>query len=202
MRLEPVGTCAELTMEHAEAAARSAAAMRALLSWVEKTARPGEGAPKVLMAVARLVDAEWLGGTPYVEITGGEEETRLAILVDHGFGMRERVFPAVVMQVPVDEFARAVRLAPHLVAPLVATTRDDVLVLAPPGHTLDEPQEPIPIDSASLNEGDRITTPPHQLMVGSRIAPRDPTAHTHPTVRRMVAVRPEAFRKGGRKDEE
>lgn len=197
MGLYSLASCAELTAEHAEQAARSSVSLRALLSWASEVARPGEGAPKVLMAIARLVGAEWFEGTPFVEIRGDDSTTMLSVFADHGFGIRERVVPVARLAVGFDEFARAVRLAPRLVAPFHATETADSLVLAPADVTPDEPAQPIVIDEQSLHENERTTAPPPQEArpsTGRPPAPDQSGIHTRPTVRRMVAVRPEAFR--------
>jgi hypothetical protein len=168
MHLEGLGSCAELTTEHAEEAARSAAFMRTLLDWAAKVARPGQGGPKILMALARMARADWVEGTPYVEIKGNESETSIAILVDTEMTVREPLFPPTRMRVPIDEFTRAVRLAPQLIAPLRSGHRGEVLVLSLPNT----PKEPVEKNNM----------------------------HTHPTVRRMVVVRPEALRRDNNDD--
>jgi hypothetical protein len=207
MSLERLASCAELTTEHAEAAARSASSLRAFFTWAADIARPGEGAPKVLMPIARLAHADWLEGTPYVEVRGDDATTTVSIFADLGMGIRERVVPLARLHVPFDEFARAVRLAPQLVAPFRAAQRGGALVLTPPEMT-DEPSarsggESIRIDERSLHEQERKTAPPppttREVRPVTEAPPPVPDqsgVHTHPTVRRMVAVRPEAFRSG------
>ncbi len=203
MDLDALTSCAELTAEHADEAASSPASLRALLAWASEIARPGEGAPKVLMAIARLVSAEWFEGAPYVEIRGDDSTAALSVFADHGIGIRERVVPEARLRVPADEFVRAVRLAPQLVAPFLVREHEDVLVLAAPDALL-EPAETIVIDEQSLYEQARTTAPPPQDGRPSTVRP--PTTdrsgiHTKPTVRRMVAVRPEAFRRGSDDDD-
>ena len=209
MHLEALASCAELTTEHAERAARSSASLRALLTWASEIARPGEGAPKVLMAIARLVGAEWIDGTLFVEIRGNETTTTISIFADHGMGIRERVVPLARLPVGFDEFVRAVRLAPQLVAPFRATEKNGALLLSPPDAAPEEPMEPIVIAQQSLHQNERTTAPPLAAQ-GNKAKSGHPSTdrpsipdqsgiHTAPTVRRMVAVRPEAFR--SRKDD-
>lgn len=195
MRFDSLASCAELTTAHADEAARSSSSLRALLAWASEIARPGEGAPKLLMAVARLTDAEWFEGTPFVEIRGDDATTTLSIFADHGMGIRERVVPLTRLAVGFDEFARAVRLAPRLVAPFRALEKDDALVLCPPDAAPEEPIETIVIDQQSLHENERTTSPPPQVRPITKRPVADQSGiHTRPTVRRMVAVSPEAFR--------
>jgi len=152
------------------------------------------------MAIARLVDADWFEGTPYVEIRGDESTTTLSLFADHGLGIRERVVPLTKLRVGFDEFERAVRLAPQLVAPFSVNAGDDALSLTAPDASLEEPSETIVIDEQSLHEQARTTAPPPH---GDRTTAGRPGVadqsgiHTRPTVRRMVAVRPEAFRSKG-----
>ena len=202
MHLDALASCAELTTEHAEQAARSSASLRALLTWASEIARPGEGAPKVLMAIARLVGADWVEGVLFVEIRGNESSTTLSIFADHGMGIRERVVPLTRLSVGFDEFVRAVRLAPKLVAPFVATEKGGALVLSPPDAAPEEPIETIVIAEQSLHDNERTTAPPPHGARPTTDRPSIPDQsgiHTAPTVRRMVAVRPEAFR--SRKDD-
>jgi hypothetical protein len=189
MYLEGLASCAELTTEHAAEAAESSTSMRTLLAWASRIARPGEGAPKLLMAMARLARAEWVDGAVYLEISGHDLETSIARFTDHGTGIRERLLPPVLLRVSVEEFMRAVRLAPQLIAPLHGIQRGDKLILAESGTSIDE-RPSIPIAATSLLEHERKTTPPP----GATSPAYDTGLHTHPTVRRMVAVRPEALR--------
>lgn len=151
----------------------------------------------MLMVLGRLVSAEWFEGAPFVEIRGDDTTTTISIFADHGMGIRERVVPLTRLSVGFDEFARAVRLAPRLVAPFRAMEKGDALLLCPPDAIVDEPVETIAIDEQSLHENERTTAPPPR---GARPASRRPAIadqsgiHTRPTVRRMVAVSPEAFR--------
>lgn len=220
MYLDGLASCAELTTEDAEEASRSANGMRALFAWAARVSRPGEGAPKLLMAMARLAETDWIEGTPVIEISGSASETTIAIFSDHGMGIRERVLPQAKLGVPVDEFARAVRLAPQLIRPFLAQERKGMVVLTPPEADVapDSTREAIAIDEKSLHEQERKTAPPPEgvpappepTMTPAEPATTPPPAdaaalaskeevsgvHTHPTVRRMVAVRPEAVRSG------
>ncbi|MBX3215963.1 MAG: hypothetical protein KF850_28240 [Labilithrix sp.] len=206
MYLDALASCAELTTEHAEEAARSSTSLRVLLNWAADIARPGEGGPKVLMVIARLAHAEWFEGTPYVEIRGDDSTTALSVFADHGMGIRERVVPLARLRVGFDEFARAVRLAPQLIAPFESTQRGDAIFLTPPEASTESQRgghEAIAIDDRSLHEQERKTAPPPPPTSTAPPATDAPPAtpeqsgvHTHPTVRRMVAVRPEALRRG------
>lgn len=196
MRLAKLASCAELTIEDAEEAASSSRNIRELLEWASRIARPGEGAPKVLMAIARLARADWVEGTAYAEIGGDASGTTLAVFVDHGMGIRETLLPRTRFLVPCDEFARAIELAPQLIAPFRAVRRGDRILLATEDVDLDAHPESIAIADSSLHEQVRKTAPPPLITEIPKRARDQSGVHTAPTVRRMVAVRPEALRSG------
>lgn len=162
--LSTLQSCSELTLEHAKQAAGSSDEMRTLLKRVADVARPGEGSPKILMAVARLVGQDWVEGELRVELAGDEAATTLIIMADFGVGIRERMFPMVRLAVPLDEFQRALELAPQLVLPLKITDEAGKIVLTP----LLTPEERIRddktidyvLDQKSLTEDERTTAPP------------------------------------------
>ena len=83
---------------------------------------------------------------------------------------------AVSMRLSFDEFVRAVRLAPHLFAPLVVRTSEESRLV--------------------LTDRARASVPSMEIA-----AVRD-DVHSKPTVVRMAAVRPEELPNGGRRDEE
>lgn len=157
-------SCSDLTTEHAKVAASSSTDMRVFLRRVAEVARPDEGCPKILMALARLVGQEWVEGELRIELSGDETASTLIILCEYGIGIRERMFPAVRLPVPFDEFQRALELAPQLVLPLKITDEDGKLVLAPlltPEERMRGDSAPeFELDHASLGEEERTTAPP------------------------------------------
>jgi len=161
--LEALGSCAELTSAHAKKAATSPALMRALLERVASIARPGEGCPKVLTAVAHLIGQEWVDGRLYVELAGDDDETTLTVMAEYGVGIRERILPATRFAVPYDEFARALELAPALVLPLRVSDLGTKLVLTPllsPEAAVEQAPPAFEVDEGSLGEDLRKTAPP------------------------------------------
>ncbi|MBX3229367.1 MAG: hypothetical protein KIT84_17895 [Labilithrix sp.] len=200
-RFADLETCAELTLEHAREAAASLVSMRAFLDWASFTARPEEGAPKVLLAIAQLAQASWIDGALYVDVTGDDAVTKISIFADYGFGIRERLLPLARLDAPFDEFVRAVRLSPKLIAPFRGETLAGSLILTPPDAELGEEKDlaDIAIAESSLLDDPNRTVPPPPAAAVTKPPPSVPEqsgVHTHPTVRRMVAVRPEALRSG------
>lgn len=164
----------EIAREDVEHAIESREHFRAFLDRVASVAQPEDGGPKVLLACAALSNCSWLTAPLRIELEGDDSVTHLALLSDGAF--RERVFPAVSLNVPFDEFVRAVRLAPHLIAPLVV--RDSA-----PNRIV-------------LTDASRAGQPSTEMS-----AVRD-DVHTKPTVMRMTAVRPEALPDSGRRRDE
>ncbi|MDB4942713.1 MAG: hypothetical protein JWP97_2247 [Labilithrix sp.] len=162
--LSTIQSCTELTVEHAKHAATSSDAMRKLLKRVAEVARPGEGAPKLLMAIARLVGQDWVEGELRVELAGDDATTTLIVMADFGVGIRERMFPMVRLSVPIDEFHRALELAPQLVLPLKITDETGKIVLTPlltpEERNRDEQTVDYVLDQKSLTEDARTTAPP------------------------------------------
>jgi hypothetical protein len=164
----------EITPDLVAEAAASRAGFRAFLDHAARVSQPEDGGPKILMACAALSRSEWLDGELRVEVEGDELGSRLGLLIDAGF--RERVFPVVELNVPFDEFVRAVRLAPHLIAPLVVRDNEPTKIVLMTRHRSEHP-------TTRMN------------------AVRE-DVHTKPTVVRMTAVRPEAIPENRRDDDE
>lgn len=177
--LATLQSCSELTSEHAKQAASSSSEIRVLLKRVSQIAKPGEGCPKVLMAIARLVGQEWVEGDLRIELSGNEVSTTLTVMCDYGVGIRERLLPATRFEVPLDEFERALELAPKLVLPLRITDEDGKLVLTPlltpetRTHSMAPPD--VAVDSTSLGDGERTTAPPpaDELQVVDEATPEE-----------------------------
>jgi hypothetical protein len=112
--------CWDLTDAHIKAALGSRRAMGQLLREMAAVARPSSGAPKILIALARLAGptCDWMEGSLRVELTSVEGETHIRTTEDLGGGVMEVVFPRLVVPVPFEEFERSLRLAPRAVEPL------------------------------------------------------------------------------------
>jgi hypothetical protein len=177
--------CADLTPEHARLAASSPAEMRKLLKRVAEIAKPGEGCPKVLMAVAHLVGKEWVEGDLRIELSGDDTATTLTIMCDYGVGIRERLLPNTRFEVPIDEFERALELAPRMVLPLRISDEVGKIVLtplsSPEARVRTAPPQQLDLDTASLGDGERATAPPpaDELLVVDEAMPEDLVARAN-----------------------
>lgn len=162
--LAALESCRELTSEHAKQAASSSVEIRTLLKRVSQIAKPDDGCPKVLMAIAHLVGQEWIEGDLRIELSGDDASTTLIVMCDYGVGIRERLLPAARFEVPIDEFERALELAPRLVLPLRITDDDGKIVLTPlltpEAHVYTLPPPAVAVDETSLGDDERTTAPP------------------------------------------
>jgi hypothetical protein len=93
---------------------------RALLEHLAACAAPNTGGAKVLLVLARMATTacDWLDGDLAIDLRADGDVTRLDVATELGGGLRERVFPALVIGAPLAEFARAIERVPHMVAPL------------------------------------------------------------------------------------
>jgi hypothetical protein len=123
--------CVDLSSDQVVAALRSVASMRALLQHMAAAARPGEGAPKILVPIARMASSacDWVDGGLHVEVVTVPKGTQILVAIDLGGGVRELLFPRLFLAVEREELVRAVKLAPVLVAPMTVRFKQESLVL-------------------------------------------------------------------------
>jgi hypothetical protein len=150
-------TCRDLSDADIDAAIVSSEPLGALLSLMERLAAPGQGAPKILTAIARMATADciWMDGALRVEIDGDDKRTSIAVLSELGAGFREAVFPRLKLSVPLEEFSRAILLAPQLYAPLVQVkhaTRIVLVATALDTGSLAPPAPPVEIAEDSMRK--------------------------------------------------
>lgn len=164
MDLDTLESVSEMTSDHAKLAASSSVEIKKLLKRVALIAKPGEGCPKVMMAIARLVGQPWVEGDLRVELSGDDSSTTMNVMCDYGVGIRERLLPLTTFAVPIDEFERALELAPKLVLPLRISDEGGKLVLTPlavPESRARSVAAPkLDLDDESLGDGERKTAPP------------------------------------------
>lgn len=162
--LATLESVSDLTSEHAKLAASSSDEIRKLLKRVSEIAKPGEGCPKVMMALAHLVGQPWVEGDLRIELSGDDTSTTMNVMCDYGPGIRERLLPLTRFEVPIDEFERALELAPKLVLPLRITDEAGKLILTPlatPEARLQSIAPPaLDVENESLGDSERKTAPP------------------------------------------
>lgn len=177
--------CSDITEADIVQAVSSIAALRGLLDRAAEVAAPEEGAPKVLLAVARLATPQctWLEGELRVGIEGDEQQTRMAILVAVAGQAPKRLAPVTHLRVPLDEFTRALRLAPRLIEPLAVLENGQRIVLGSPA--VRRAQRP----SSRPTRQQMVAIPPEAKRSRPDLPAVDPEIHSKPTRDRMEAVR-------------
>jgi hypothetical protein len=112
-------------------ALESSGAMGELLGHMAKVARPGQGAPKILVPIARMAsnECDWIEGGLTAEITPEPGKTVILVAVELGLGMRELLFPRLKLDVPYEEFERMLENAPQLVFPMKCKRTKKSIVL-------------------------------------------------------------------------
>jgi len=93
---------------------------KALLMRLAAVSAPNTGVAKALLVFARMATTacDWIDGDLTIEMVEVDHATRVDVATELGGGLRERVFPPLVFQVPLEEFARAIERVAHMVAPL------------------------------------------------------------------------------------
>ena len=183
MSFEHLTRCMQLSEAEIVQAIETRESAKRLLDRLSTISKPNDGAPKLLMVFARMASSacDWLDGELRIEVVGDTDACVVEMMSDLGGGLRERVFPAFVMNAPLFEFTRAVERVPHVIAPLttrVKTERRIVFVASAELRMTSMPPPHIEIDIASLyvrarrwHAADRRDR--RQLEPGRRDADRD-----------------------------
>ncbi|MBX3216072.1 MAG: hypothetical protein KF850_28790 [Labilithrix sp.] len=174
--LANLASSAELTSEVLLQAASSSQELKRLVARVGEVARPEQGWTRLLKVIARVARAEWMEGDLQVELSGDDKGTTIAFYAVLGAGIRERLFGAHYVQVPIDEFQRAVVLAPAIVEPLHAHQDLNRLTLAAGRHVGNRELPDFELEEKAKGDGERITAPPPPDLVVD-----EPEVHTKPT---------------------
>jgi hypothetical protein len=130
-----IARCVDLTQDDIQSAIDTRELTRELLEHLASVSAPGTGVVKVLHVFAAILreQCEWLEGELRVELMPAAESTLLEVMCHLGAGMRERVFPPLVLQAPLDELLRGIEVAPREIDPLVRSRTGDRVVLAVAG---------------------------------------------------------------------
>ncbi len=156
MDFSALARCTDLRDAHIVEAVASREAMTALLARFVKLAAPGQRAPILLAALARMgtTACDWIDGDLVIEITGGPAQTKIVVLSDLGGGFREKQLPDTILPVPFEEFSRGVARAPKLIEPLSVKEGTGRIVLSVSAEIRKTSLPPpmIQIDPSSLLE--------------------------------------------------
>jgi hypothetical protein len=124
--------CFDLSEEDVAGAIEARESTLELLRRLVEISQPNGGAAKSLLVLARMATTacEWLDGDLRIEVRADGSKSVMEILSELGLGMRERVFPTLVWNAPLEEFSRAIERVPHMVKPLeIRASSDKRIVL-------------------------------------------------------------------------
>ncbi len=130
------------------------------LAHMSAISRPQSGAPLVLLLFARMAthDCAWLEGGLCVDVAPQGENTSFDVLQDLGVGLRERILPRSTMGAPIDEFDRAIRRIPTMIAPLTVERARGQLQLTA-SSTVRRASEPAPASIAEVDSAFLLMPP-------------------------------------------
>ena len=126
MNLANIRSCLDVTDALIESALSPAASLTdppprekvtRLLEHMASVARPGRGAPKILIVIAHMATRDWIEGELVVRLLGDDDLTVLELHVDDGLNATRMLGP-VRIDVPFDEFRAALNLRPDVILPL------------------------------------------------------------------------------------
>jgi hypothetical protein len=119
--LAHIKRCLDITDKDIAIAVETREECKLLLDRIAKVAAPNQGAPKLLLLLARMATTacDWIDGELRIEMIGDGDVTVVETMSELGGGMKERILAPFSMNVPLSEFVRAVERVPHMIAPLV-----------------------------------------------------------------------------------
>lgn len=186
MSVAHIKRCLDIAEKDIAAAVETREACKLLLDHISKIAAPNQGAPKLLLVLARMATTacDWVDGELRIEMVGDGEVTVVELMSELGGGMRERVLPSFSLTVPLVEFTRAVERVPHMIEPLttkVASPRRVVFTASQEVRKSTIPPPPVEIGEGSLYAGSGSSHPPPAIPLPPRPAAGRPSgAQTAP----------------------
>lgn len=167
-----------LTSDLAFHVATSSSELRRLVGRIAEIAGPEEGWTKLLKVIAVVTYADWLEGELQVDLDGNDAGgTTISFYSVLGVGIRERLFPPHDLNVPIDEFQRALVLAPNMCAPLRAHQGLQRLTLSMGLHVRSRDVPEFELEEKAKGDGERVTAPPPGLTIAD-----DADVHSKSTV--------------------
>lgn len=95
----------------------AAASALGLLRRMAEVAKPKQGAPKIMMLLARIAGAPWLEGVLEVRVQADADWSMIDLFLDNDTAVR-RFAPSLLVGAPVSELLQSVQLQPTVVEPL------------------------------------------------------------------------------------
>lgn len=130
--LHEIRRCRDITDDHINAAIESRDDTRALLEHAVGIARPREAGARVLLVFARMATSacDWLDGALRVELAKDGDATAVESFAVIGAGLKERVFPRMLFNIPFEEFVLAIQKFPQAIVPLAMESTADSMTLS------------------------------------------------------------------------
>jgi hypothetical protein len=146
--------CVDLKGDHIAAAVQSPAAIAALAKRFGEIAKPNSGGTLLLAALARLATKtiDWIDGELRIELVADGAKTKIVASSSIGGGFREALFPTVILDVPLAEFARTIEKSPKVIEPMKKSMTGSRIVLTASEEVrmTSLPPPMIQIDASSL----------------------------------------------------
>ena len=184
--LSTIASSEDLTSDVIQHAASSARELKTLVMRLGEIARPEEGwTAKVFKVISKVASASFVEGDLEVDFSGDDKGTTVTFYSVLGAGIRERLFGAQYVQVPIDEFQRALVLAPTLVAPLTAYQALNRLTLSFEQRAANNAMPDYELEEKAKGDGERVTAPPpadHDLDPHDHDHEHESDDHTRPTM--------------------
>lgn len=156
-----ITSSSELSSDAIARAASSSSELRQLVARVAQVAEPEQGWSKLIRVIAKVAASDWLEGELQVDFDDeGNNRTTIAFYSVLGVGIRERICPAYTMNVAIDEFQRAVLLAPDAIAPLRAHQGRGRLSLVMGMRVRNKDIPDFELEEKAKGDGERPTAPP------------------------------------------
>lgn len=133
MNVRSIQRCRDITDDHINAAIESRGDTRGLLEHLVAISKPREAGARVLLVFAKMASpaCDWLDGALRIEIARDGTGTVIESFSVIGAGLKERVFPRLVFNVPFEEFLVAIKKFPQAIAPMsIELQNEDKLSLS------------------------------------------------------------------------
>jgi hypothetical protein len=117
--------CGDLTTVDLNAACKSHGTFEELLRHMQQISAPDNGAASILLVLGALASSacDWVDGDLAIELADQNGVTEVAIMMELGMGMRERLFPPIRLRAPLSELTLALDEMPSLIGALKVSRR-------------------------------------------------------------------------------
>lgn len=117
--------CGDLTTVDLNLACKSHESFEELLKHLQQISAPDTGAASILLVLGALASSacDWVDGDLAIELADQNGVTEVAVMMELGMGMRERLFPPIRLRAPLSEITTALDEMPSLIGALTVSRR-------------------------------------------------------------------------------